>query len=299
MKIILFFVDGLGIGQKDSYNPLIYSQKNYLNFFQNEEKSYPIPFNGYAKGLDATLGVQGLPQSATGQTTIFAGVNASKILGYHLNGFPNQKLREILMEKSILKQLKDMGFSVDFLNTYRPSFFEKSLDQKMRRSSCSTVSVLAANIPFHTQRDLFSKESICHDLTNEVFLENGFEAPLFTPAESGEILARVLIRMDFVMFEFFLTDFVGHAQDMDRGKKEVQKLEEFLESALSKIDLLQSTFILISDHGNFEDLSTRSHTKNPALFMVWGQHARHFYEKCHSIQDPYHVILELMTVKKS
>jgi bisphosphoglycerate-independent phosphoglycerate mutase (AlkP superfamily) len=85
---------------------------------------------------------------------------------------------------------------------------------------------------------------------------------------------------------------------MSRAKRELQKLEDFLESALSNIDLTQCTFIIISDHGNFEDLSIRSHTNNPALFMVWGQHARTFFEKCNSIQDPYHVILELMTTEK-
>jgi bisphosphoglycerate-independent phosphoglycerate mutase (AlkP superfamily) len=99
------------------------------------------------------------------------------------------------------------------------------------------------------------------------------------------------------MFEFFLTDFVGHDQDMSRAKRELQKLEDFLESALSNIDFSQCTFIIISDHGNFEDLSIRSHTKNPALFMVWGQHAKVFIENCHTIQDPYHVILELMSDK--
>jgi phosphopentomutase len=188
-----------------------------------------------------------------------------------------------------------MRFSVDFLNTYRPSFFEKSFEQKMKRTSCSTVSVLAASVPFHQQQDLFSRKSICHDLTNEVFQENGFDAPLFTPAESAQILVHALEEFDFLMFEFFLTDLVGHAQDMDRAKKVIQRLEAFLESALSNIDLSQCTFLLISDHGNFEDLSTRSHTKNPALFMTWGQYAEVFIERCNTIQDPYHVILELMT----
>ena len=294
MKIVLFFIDGLGIGRQDTqYNPSVYSQKHYLDLFQDEKRFEPVPFHGLWKGLDATLGVPGLPQSATGQTAILTGINPAKILGYHLNGFPNKRLREVLMENSILKRIKEMGFTVDFLNTYRPPFFERDLDEKMKRASCSTVSTLASGIPFHSQKDLFSRESICHDLTNEVFLDNGFEAPLFTPVESGQILARAIQRTDFLMFEFFLTDLVGHAQDMNRAKRELQKLEDFLESALSNIDLTQCTFIIISDHGNFEDLSIRSHTKNPALFTVWGQHAGTFFERCNSIQDPYHVILEI------
>ena len=39
------------------------------------------------------LGIEGLPQSATGQTALFTGINAAQLLGRHLFGFPNQPFR--------------------------------------------------------------------------------------------------------------------------------------------------------------------------------------------------------------
>ncbi len=297
MKFVMIFVDGLGIGLKNPlFNPCVQS-KEFFNIFSNEKRAHPLPFNGLFKGLNACLGIQGLPQSATGQTAIFAGVNAAQTLGYHLNGFPNTKLREILLERSILKKLKEQGYTVDFLNTYRPIFFDKPIEERFRRVSCSTITTLAAGINFHAQKDLFDRISICHDLTNQVFIDQGFEAPLFTPSQSGEILAQSSTQNDFVLFEFFLTDFIGHAQDMNRAKSELNKLEEFLISFLSEMNLLETTVLLISDHGNFEDLSTKSHTLNPAIFLTWGKYAKRLYDNCTSIQHPYHEILDIYKAK--
>lgn len=296
MKLIFFFIDGIGIGVKDSYyNPCVYSEKHFLDHFQNDLRNHPIPFNGLCKGLDASLGVKGLPQSATAQTSILTGVNAAELLGHHLSGFPNKKLREILMEHSLLKKLKDMDVSVDFLNTFTPNFFELEPSQRAsyRRASCTTISALASGIPFHTQKDLYDRRSICHDLTNESYLERGFEAPIFSVEESGEILARSLLYSDFVLFEFFQTDLVGHAQDMGWAKKITSKIDCFLETVLTKLDLSKNTLILISDHGNFEDLSTHSHTLNPALFMVWGQHAETIINRAQSIMDLYSCIIKI------
>ncbi|HXT50199.1 MAG TPA: phosphoglyceromutase, partial [Thermoanaerobaculia bacterium] len=38
--------------------------------------------------LDAVLGVPGLPQSGTGQTTLFTGVNAQASIGHHVPALP-------------------------------------------------------------------------------------------------------------------------------------------------------------------------------------------------------------------
>ncbi|MBI1884291.1 MAG: hypothetical protein HYS08_08835 [Chlamydiae bacterium] len=199
-----------------------------------------------------------------------------------------------LIPSPILKKLKERGKKVDFLNTYRPSFFEAQQQNKLKKISCSTVTALAAEIPLHRQKDLQERKSICHDLTNEVFRAQGFEAPLFTPSEAGKIMAQASSGSNFLMFEHFLTDFAGHAQNMEQSKKIIQHLEDFLESALSSLDLSSTTFLIVSDHGNLEDLSVKTHTQNPALCMSWGKHAQIFIERCKSIQDPYHVILELM-----
>lgn len=52
------------------------------------------------------MGVDGLPQSGTGQVSIFAGINAPKIVGYHFGPFPHSKTVAALKEKTYLKNFK-------------------------------------------------------------------------------------------------------------------------------------------------------------------------------------------------
>ena len=70
------------------------------------------------------MGVQGIPQSATGQTSIFTGVNAQAVLGHHLTAFPNETLVKIIQERSLLKTLTEKGISATSANLYTREFFE-------------------------------------------------------------------------------------------------------------------------------------------------------------------------------
>ena len=98
-SVLLFFIDGLGIGTRGPHNPLDNLDGSApLAVFQNEE---PTRFlDGIVVPTDPTLGVPGRPQSASGQTTILTGVNAPAQIGYHKQGFPNQALRDIIQTHS-------------------------------------------------------------------------------------------------------------------------------------------------------------------------------------------------------
>src|SRR5690606_4270140 len=101
MRIILFFIDGLGLAAARENNPLAKAEMPCLRRLLGGQ-----PLTLAAAGthnematllaLDATLGVPGEPQSATGQTTLFTGVNAPQAVGRHVRGFPTAALREIL-----------------------------------------------------------------------------------------------------------------------------------------------------------------------------------------------------------
>src|SRR5438876_4170554 len=99
-SVLLFFIDGLGIGSRGPGNPFDgLEDAAPLAIFQNEQ---PITiFDGIVVATDACLGIAGRPQSASGQTTILTGVNAPAAVGYHKQGFPNAALLEILREHSI------------------------------------------------------------------------------------------------------------------------------------------------------------------------------------------------------
>ncbi|MDQ2998229.1 MAG: aminotransferase class I/II-fold pyridoxal phosphate-dependent enzyme, partial [Chloroflexota bacterium] len=51
------------------------------------------------KAIDATLGVDGLPQSGTGQTALLAGFNAAALHGRHQPHVPPVALRALLAER--------------------------------------------------------------------------------------------------------------------------------------------------------------------------------------------------------
>lgn len=70
MKFVYLFIDGVGIAPPSPDNPV------------NPEVCPALCrlIRDHGKPIDANLDVPGLPQSATGQTTMFTGVNASQFI---------------------------------------------------------------------------------------------------------------------------------------------------------------------------------------------------------------------------
>ncbi len=294
MRVILIFVDGLGLGTRDPQrNPCAQKGLELLTCFENRKGSTPAARDGFLVPTEATLGVEGLPQSATGQTTLLTGVNCSKLLGRHLQGYPNEELREVLRERSILKQVKEMGLRSAFINVYRPLFF--TLKEKTKwRLSTTTVATLSADLPFFRIENLHEKQAIYHDFTNESLIARGFDVPLFTPEEAAQILARTSQKYNFILYEYFLTDRAGHSQDFKRASSEVKKLERFLLTLLRETNLKESLIILTSDHGNLEDLSVKTHTRNRVMTLVWGRGSEQVKDRIQSLEDVTPALLHLL-----
>jgi bisphosphoglycerate-independent phosphoglycerate mutase (AlkP superfamily) len=72
------------------------------------------------------------------------------------------------------------------------------------------------------------------------------------------------------MYEHFLTDLAGHAQDMANAVEVLENLEGFLDALLMHVDHSKNLVLLTSDHGNLEDLSVKTHTRNPVPTLLWG-----------------------------
>ena len=176
-KVLLFFIDGLGIGERGADNPLSQiAGVEPLAHFINEISD--IIFDGVLIPTDPRLGIEGRPQSASGQTTILTGINAPKFLGYHKQGFPNQILRDVIAENSIFTQLKNLKIEPNtFANAYTPKFFTET----PRWKSATTCAMEAAGATFRKLPDLFGRAALFHDFTNRHLIELGFNAPIFTP----------------------------------------------------------------------------------------------------------------------
>jgi hypothetical protein len=162
---------------------------------------------------------------------------------------------------------------VAFLNAYRPLFFELGDAVWAKGMSATTWANRAGGAPFRTVDDLRAGRAVYHDITHDSARARGYDIPLRTPEEAGAILARAAGEFDFVFFEFFQTDKAGHARDHARAEHELVKLERFLAATLEGLDLARTTLLVTSDHGNVEDLGTKSHTWNPVPTLLFGEMA--------------------------
>ena len=133
VKIIFLFIDGVGMREAAADNPV------------NEEVCPTLMrlISRHAKPIDACLGVDGLPQSATGQATMFTGVNCSAAMGKHCEGFPGPSLRRIIEENNLFLQLKARGKKVKFADAY----LIESADELETRRFKSVTTVMALTTP--------------------------------------------------------------------------------------------------------------------------------------------------------
>lgn len=291
MSFLLLFIDGIGIGEFDAeINPFARFPTPFFPAFRQRQDA-AVRFGGVITATDVSMGVAGLPQSATGQTALFTGQNAARVLGRHHSGFPTASLRELLAQHSIFLKLEKMHKSATFANAFTPEYFRRS----ERLISASTWSVRAAGFPFRlVDPDLLQGRAISHDLTNKFLTGLGYDVPLREPEEAARILASILPEVDFCLFEYFMTDLIGHSQEMNWAGEELQRLCRFLETLLAAIDLETHTVLLTSDHGNFEDLSVPTHTNHPVPTTIWGPGHRRLAEKISKIEDISPAILAFL-----
>jgi 2,3-bisphosphoglycerate-independent phosphoglycerate mutase len=280
-SVLLFFIDGLGIGTRGPHNPLDnLAGSTPLAVFQNEE---PESFlNGIVVPTDPCLGVPGRPQSASGQTTILTGVNAPAQLGYHKQGFPNQALRDIIQEHSIFRQLRDNGVTpVTFANAYSNRFFV----ERPRWVSATTAAVEAAGLNFRTIDDVRTGNAVFMDYTNRFLIEKGEDVREQSEEEAATVLASIAAQNRFTLYEYFITDKVGHAQDMPLAKVVLTSLARFIRELLIRLDLERTTVILTSDHGNIEDLTSRNHTLHLVPTIIWGAQRERIAARIKTLAD--------------
>jgi 2,3-bisphosphoglycerate-independent phosphoglycerate mutase len=295
-SVLLIFVDGLGIGTRGAHNPLalLGDEASPLAAFVDEEPA--LPFGGVLARTDACLGVAGRPQSASGQTTILTGVNAPAALGHHKQGFPNEALRAIINEHSIFLQLRRAGVEdVTFANAYTPRFFH----ERPRWVSATTTAVEAAGLPFRTLEDLRDGRAVYQDFTNRLVIDAGFDVARRTPEEAAEVLASIVSRNRFTLYEYFITDRVGHAQDERAALTVLAQLARFVRAVLSRVDLDGTTVILTSDHGNVEDLSIRNHTRNAVPTLAWGVERARVSTSVRDLADITPTILQILSARKA
>jgi bisphosphoglycerate-independent phosphoglycerate mutase (AlkP superfamily) len=159
----------------------------------------------------------------------------------------------------------------------------------------TTVAAQTAGLRFRVLEDLIAGDAVSHDFTNQFLIDRGVRVDLCEPEEAGARLARLASRHDFTLYEHFITDKIGHERNFEKARAHLLKLSRFLRSVLAAADLSKQTVILTSDHGNIEDLTTRSHTMNPVATIGFGPAKEFISHRVESLTDITPAIVELLS----
>jgi len=302
MRVLFLFFDGWGIGANDpATNPfLTASMPTWRDLCDGR---LPTRGNGNYTGAratliptDAMLGVPGLPQSATGQTTIFTGVNAPRVIGAHVGPYPNAALREILARDNLFLRLTAAKRRVAFANAYPPIFFERLARNKARRSATS-YAVQAAGVRYRDIDDLRAGRAVSAFVTNKLWRDHGADVPLLTARAAGANLARLARENDLTVFEYFLTDAAGHKGNPAFTARVLAEVDELVRGVLDGINLDDSLVVLTSDHGNVEDAAAKGHTRNHVPTLLIGAAREKIAPQIHSLADLTPAISNLLLAK--
>ena len=295
MKFLFLFLDGIGLGADDpETNPFVRAKMPVLRNLLGGKSmvASAAPHQGERAtllALDASLGVDGLPQSATGQATLLTGLNIPAEIGYHYGPKPNPDVRQYLLneinspqraqrntkekpknqEGTIFSWLRAKNMTAALLSAYPDGYF-KGINSGKRLYSAIPLAVTEAGIPLFTAEDFYEGRALSADITGEGWrrMLKDEKAPVLSPEAAGAKLIELATQSDFSFFEYWASDYAGHKQDMDWAVNQLEDIDGVFAGLLDSMpdDLL---VLLTSDHGNMEDISTRRHTdaKAPGLLI--------------------------------
>lgn len=295
MSIVFLFIDGVGLGAESPENP--FTQNNWPGFNSmaggQDFTIEAIPVqedNHFFAAVDATLGVEGLPQSGTGQATLFSGENAAQKIGKHFGPFPHSGTKSLLKEKSLFIKAQQSGKSCSFINAYPDIFFKKAKERN--RWSCTTLMAKSAGISLNSTEEVRNETAITAGITQQAWRSQlGIDVPEITPVQAARRLLNEAQKYDLLLHEYYLSDKAGHSQEHEKANSFIGRYDLFLQEII-KAKPGGMTLVLCSDHGNVEDLSTKTHTLNKVPLFVKGPGA-HAFRGAKSIMDVTPGILQV------
>lgn len=277
------FIDGVGLAPAGPQNPFGTSLPGFERLaggrrWTAEAAPADEPTLVF-RPIDATLGVEGLPQSGTGQASLLTGVNCAQLAGRHYGPYPHSATRTAIAQRNLFSQIQavapDEPEPTAFANAYPDRFFRYAA----RRDwwTVTTRCCLDAGLRIRNASDLLRGEALSADITGANWPQP--DPPIEPVTE--EVAARRLLEIArtrrFTLYEYYLTDKAGHARDAERAAGVLASLDRFFGALTDAVDE-QGTIVVTSDHGNLEDLSIKPHTLNPVPLCVRGPLAPFFRE---------------------
>lgn len=299
-KLIFLFLDGTGIGRQDPDNPFFSGRADWLPFF---DSGPGLPDGTPVKAVACDLGIRGVPQSATGQTALFTGVSGAALADHHKNGFPDRRLRQIIVRHNIFRRLRDLGARGRFINAY-PFFADAFTNDHVRieedgrfrfapdfpHSYRKMISVTSCMLIAGGERpggetDIVSGRALYQDYSNASLIARGLRLPEYSPEKAAGIIHRISRESDFILYEYFQTDLYAHRRTRAECLELVSGLNRLIGALISRLDRRRETLVITSDHGNLEDLSARHHTVNRVPLIAWGKEGERLRKRIEGIED--------------
>ena len=299
-RVLMLFLDGVGIGPADPRrNPFFAAECPILNGLLGGRMPHlsrrrATTSHAVLVPLNATLGVPGLPQSGTGQIALFTGLTAPRLVGKHFGPYPYSSLRSVVAEQNIFRKLDEMKRRCQYANAY-PQRYLDHLATHPTRTTATVLAWLSAGMTLNSTSELLNGTALAADVTSERWVRLGYgNVPIQTPREAGGRLVSLLENNEFVLYEYFFTDHAGHSQSMQQATEILSVLDGLLGGIVDAMDHRWMTLLLVSDHGNFEDLSTKTHTRNPVPLFVVGANKEHFASRCKNLTHVTPAILDAL-----
>ena len=291
-RILTLFLDGIGLGADDATNnPFAVAEMPTLTALTNgkrwlaatgrqaTDRSVFVP-------TDACLGVDGRPQSGTGQASLLTGLNAPRIIGRHYGPKPDAETRALIQAHSYFKRLTGRGLKARLLTAYPPGLLRNFERGKTLRSSIQQAA-FESGLPHFTLDDVRDRRALTAEWTTESWRRHlGYEdLPDYSPREAGRLLAQLASEYDFAFHSHWLTDRVGHRGPFSRGVELLETFDQVVAGVLDDWNMGAGLVVIVSDHGNMEDLGTRHHTLNPVPTLVIGEGAERFAQGYRALTD--------------
>jgi hypothetical protein len=295
MAIVFVFVDGIGLTDAHSDNPFATTSMPFVQALIGA----PLLNNAVGrhrhallKAIDACFSVPGLPQSGTGQTALFAGIDAVGLVQRHQSHFPPTALQQTLRDQSVLRRALMHGSSA-FANAFDGGFWDAIATRKLRKSA-SVIAAEGADVRFRTVDDLVAGQALSWDITNDVMQTRHPERVAKVDAyDAGVNLARLAQGHVLTLYETFLTDLVGHGRSTVDAATVVTRIDRLIGGIVATLRP-QDSLVISSDHGNFECKSDPSHTRNPVPLLVVGPAC----DTLHEVTDISHIADALTRVMR-
>jgi hypothetical protein len=276
-RVLMLFMDGVGLGPDDPrVNPFAAAQMPSLSGLLGGRAllASTAPYTSdlaSLRALDATLGVSGLPQSATGQAVLLTGRNVSAEIGGHYGPKPNAAIAAILSEDNLFRQVLRRGGNAALLNAYPPRYFE-GIRSGHRLPSAIPLAAASAGLRLRTADDLVTGQALAADFTGEGWAgQPGFPpGPVYNGGEAGALAARLSLEHDLAWFDYWLSDYAGHRASLGEAVRLLAAFDRVLGGLIQAWADRQDLIVITSDHGNLEEYGRRGHTLNPVPLILIG-----------------------------